>query len=176
MSPLKYSSVTLIAWSVLVNGGVAPVRRWAVASWVIAMEWEAACASDVATAEKVAGWLLLKLNERKSLLSLRSSNAALTLLSAYFTAAYPEIVAWFLLIFLFIASARGDFSASTKPCASDATSIPEPVPSLLMMPALALVLALLVAAVLELLEVPVLAVVLVDDVDEDTDVTMAAFS
>jgi hypothetical protein len=45
-----------------------------------------------------------------------------------------------------------------------------------MIPAFALVLALLVAAVLELLEVPVLAVVLVDDVDEDTDVTMAAFS
>ena len=98
------------------------------------------------------------------------------MLSAYFTAAYPEIVAWFLLMFLLIASVRGDFSASTKPCASDATSIPEPVPSLLMIPAFALVLALLVAAVLELLEVPVLAVVLVDDVDEDTDVTMAAFS
>lgn len=68
----------------------------------------------VAVAVNTLLWLVLALIEMKSLLSFRSSKAVFTLVSAYFTAAKPEMVAWFLLMFLLIASARGAFSASTK--------------------------------------------------------------
>ena len=76
-----------------------------------------------------------------------------------------------------IASVRGAFSASTKLCAREATSIPEPLPSLLIIPALAL--AALVALVLELLVlepevlvVPLEEPVAVDVVDDVTEVTI----
>lgn len=71
-----------------------------------------------------------------------------------------------------IASVRGAFSASTKLCASVVTSIPEPLPSLLIIPALALA----ALAVLEELEVLVLLDEVVElaseVVEDDTEVTM----
>jgi len=81
-------------------------------------------------------------------------------------------------IFLFIASVRGAFSASTKLCARVVTSMPEPLPSLLIIPALVLAaLALLVELVLVLLvlELEVLVVALDPAVEvevDDTEVTM----
>ena len=98
------------------------------------------------------------------------------MLSAYLTAAYPETTAWFLLIFLLIASARGAFSASTKFCASDWISIPEPAPILETIFAAELVAGLDVADVPVLLDEPELVEVagtaVVDDVDDETLVTM----
>ena len=95
------------------------------------------------------------------------------------------MVAWFLLMFLLMASARGAFSASTKLCAREVTSIPDPLPSLLIIPALvlaadAVVLVVVLPDVLEvdpLVFVELLLVLLVvlgvvDEVDEDTEVTM----
>ena len=74
-----------------------------------------------------------------------------------------------------MASVRGAFSASTKLWASDVTSIPEPLPSLLIIPALVLAaLVVLVVLVLELdPEVLVVAVDPVVDVEDDvTEVTI----
>ena len=87
-------------------------------------------------------------------------------------------------MFLLIASVRGAFSASTRLFASVVTSIPEPLPNLLIIPALvlaadAVVLVVVLPDVLEVdplvfVELLVLLVVLgvVDEVDEDTEVTM----
>jgi len=149
----------------------------ACASCVTKIEWLPSTALLVAVAVKTSFWLVVALMEMKSLLSFRSSKAAFTLVSAYLTAAKPEIKASFLLIFLLIASARGAFSASTRLWVSAVISMPEPLPSLLMMPALAPVLVVLVVVLLvELvpLVLDVLLVVLgvVDEVDEDTEVTM----
>ena len=86
-------------------------------------------------------------------------------------------------MFLLMASVRGAFSASTKLWASVVTSMPDPLPNLLIMLALAavpevvvldvLAVVLLVvepAVLLELLEVVV--EVAVDGVEDDTEVTM----
>jgi len=87
-------------------------------------------------------------------------------------------------MFLLIASVRGAFSASTRLCASVVTSIPEPLPNLLIIPALvlaadAVVLAVVFPDVLEVdplvfveLLVPLVVLGVVDEVDEDTEVTM----
>jgi hypothetical protein len=79
-------------------------------------------------------------------------------------------------MFLLMASARGAFSASTKLCASDVTSIPDPLPSLLIIPALALAAVALAAVLEEVLDELLLELTLVlvveDDVEEDTEVTI----
>ena len=72
-------------------------------------------------------------------------------------------------MFLLMASARGAFSASTRLWASVVTSMPEPLPNFVIMLALAVapesvVLLVLLVVVVELV---------VDGVEDDTDVTMA---
>ena len=77
---------------------------------------------------------------------------------------------------------RGTFSASTKLWASDVTSMPEPLPSLLIIPAFVLA-ALVVLVELDVLELdpelPVLLVVAVDPTDvledDETEVTIIIF-
>ena len=78
-----------------------------------------------------------------------------------------------------MASTRGAFSASTKLCARVVTSMPDPVPNLLIIPALVLAAEVveLVVAVLDEVAVDVLALAelllgVVDEVEEDTEVTM----
>ena len=86
-------------------------------------------------------------------------------------------------MFLLMASARGARSASTKLCASEVTSIPDPLPNLLMIPALVLAAEAVVLVVvlpevldvdvLELAELLLLVVLgVVDEVEEDTEVTI----
>ena len=74
-----------------------------------------------------------------------------------------------------MASVRGTFSASTKLWASDVTSMPEPLPSLLIIPALVLA-ALVVLVELVLVLDPEVLVVALDPVvvveEDDTEVTM----
>ena len=72
-------------------------------------------------------------------------------------------------MFLLMASARGAFSASTRLWASVVTSMPEPLPNFVIM--LALAVAPESVVLLELLVVVVELVV--DGVEDDTDVTMA---
>ena len=68
----------------------------------------------VAVAVNALVWLLVAVMLLKLLLFLSASNAACRLLSAYLTAAYPDITAWLLLMLLLIASARGARSAATR--------------------------------------------------------------
>jgi len=94
----------------------------------------------------------------KSLLSLSASKAACSPEIAYLTADRPAIVLLFLSILLLIAFALGARSASTRLCAREVVSIPEPVPNLLITLAFAAVAleadVLVVLDVLDVLVVP----------------------
>ena len=100
-------------------------------------------------------------------MSFRSSNAALTPLSAYLTAAMPDTTPSLLAMFLLMAASRGARSAATKLAANDLVSIPDPAPMVFVIFAVALVFAAVV-----LVLVPV---VLLEELDV-TAVTMVYFS